>query len=100
MDDRSSAAFGNGETRAKDTRGSAWANAFALLIWLAAGIVAFIPFAFDTSPWDAVTFRVPGNQGNWWHFLAGAPFFLAYPMIWLRLRSLFPHSLPRQLDDA
>lgn len=89
MDDRSSAAFGNGETRAKDTRGSAWANAFALLIWLAAGIVAFIPFAFDTSPWDAVTFRVPGNQGNWWHFLAGAPFFLAYPMIWLRLRSLF-----------
>jgi hypothetical protein len=89
VDDRSSAAFGNRETRAKDTSGSALANAFALLIWLAAAVVAFIPFAFDTSPWDAVTLRVPGNQGNWWHFLAGAPFFLAYPMIWLRLRSLF-----------
>jgi len=36
-----------------------------------------------------VTLRVPGNQGNWWHFLAGAPAFLAFPMIWLRLRALF-----------
>jgi len=36
-----------------------------------------------------VILRVPGNQGNWWHFLAGAPFFLAFPMIWLRLRRLF-----------
>lgn len=89
MDDRSSAARGNGETRPEDTSGSTSANALALLIWLAAGVVAFIPFAFDTSPWDAVTLRVPGNQGNWWHFLAGAPFFLAYPMIWLRLRALF-----------
>jgi len=59
-----------------------------LLTWLLAGVVAFIPFAFDTSPWDAVTLRVPGNQGNWWHFLAGAPFFLAFLMLWLRLQSL------------
>ena len=36
-----------------------------------------------------MTLRVPGNQGNWWHFLAGAPFFLAFPITWLRLRSLF-----------
>ena len=64
-------------------------NAIALLIWLVAGVVAFIPFALETSPWDAVTLRVPGNQGNWWHVLVGAPFFLAFPMIWLRLRSLF-----------
>jgi hypothetical protein len=35
-----------------------------------------------------VTLRVPGNQGNWWHVLVGAPFFLAFPMIWLRLRAL------------
>jgi hypothetical protein len=65
-----------------------WINGVALLVWLLAGGVAFLPFAFDTSPWDAVTLRVPGNQGNWWHFLAGAPFFLAFPMIWLRVRSL------------
>jgi hypothetical protein len=64
-------------------------NVIALLVWLVAGAVAFIPFAFDTSPWDAVTLHVPGNQGNWWHFLAGAPFFLAFPMIWLRLRPMF-----------
>lgn len=57
-------------------------------------MVAFLPFALNTSPWDAVILRVPGNQGNWWHFLAGAPFFLAFPSIWLRLRSLFtsPHT--------
>ena len=63
------------------------------MVWLAAGAVAFLPFAFDTSPWNAVTLRVPGNQGNWWHFLAGVPFFLAFPMIWLRLRSLFSPQL-------
>lgn len=68
---------------------STWMNLLILLVWLLAGAVAFLPFALNTSPWDAVTLRVPGNQGNWWHFLAGAPFFLAFPMIWLRLRSLF-----------
>jgi hypothetical protein len=65
-----------------------WLNAVALPIWLAAGVVAFLPFALDTSPWDAVRLHVPGNQGNWWHVLVGAPFFLAFPMIWLRLRWL------------
>src|SRR5438876_6056366 len=60
----------------------------ALILSLAAGVVVFVPFAFDTSPLDTVMFRVPGNQGNWWHALVGAPFFLAFPMIWLRLNSL------------
>jgi hypothetical protein len=68
-------------------------NVLALLISLVAGAVAFLPFAFDTSPWNAVTLRVPGNQGNWWHALVGAPFFLAFPMIWLRLRSFFSKNL-------
>jgi hypothetical protein len=79
----------NLETMPRDERGPAWVNAIGLLVWLAAGVIAFLPFARNTSAWDAVTFRVPGNQGNWWHFLAGAPFFLAFPMIWLRLRLLF-----------
>jgi hypothetical protein len=70
-----------------------WVNAIALLVWLLAGAVLFLPFAFNTSPWDAVTLRVPGNQGNWWHALVAAPFFLAFPMIWLRLRSLFSTQL-------
>lgn len=70
-------------------RGARWGSALMLPIWLAAAVVAFLPFAFDASAWDAVTFRVPGNQGNWWHALVGAPFFLPYPMIWLRLRELF-----------
>ena len=69
-------------------RDQPWVNLIALSIWVVAAVVAFLPFAFDTSAWDAVTLRVPGNQGNWWHFLAGAPFFLAFPMIWLRLRAL------------
>jgi hypothetical protein len=67
----------------------AWAHGAGLVLWLVALVVAFLPFAFDTSPWDAVRLRVPGNQGNWWHFLAGAPFFLAFPMIWIRLQFLF-----------
>jgi hypothetical protein len=77
----------------KEGRAPAWVNAIALLVWLLAGAVAFLPFAFDTSPWDAATLRVPGNQGNWWHALVGVPFFLAFPMIWLRLRALFSKQL-------
>jgi hypothetical protein len=91
--DNPSVANYNGAAESKEGRGPTWFNAITLLIWLLAGAVAFLPFAFDTSPWDAVTLRVPGNQGNWWHVLVGAPFFLAYPMIWLRLRSLFSPQL-------
>jgi hypothetical protein len=83
------AADHDGAAWSKKGQDPTWIRAVALLIWLVAGVVAFLPFALDTSPWDAVTLRVPGNQGNWWHVLVGAPFFLAYPMIWLRLRSLF-----------
>jgi hypothetical protein len=68
-------------------------KAIALLVWVLAGIVAFLPFAVNTSPLDTLLLRVPGNQGNWWHALIGAPFFLAFPMIWLRLRSFFSNQL-------
>ena len=78
---------------AREYRGQSWVNAVMLFVSLVAGTTAFLPFALDTSPWDAVTLRVPGNQGNWWHVLVGAPFFLAYPMIWLRLRALFSKRL-------
>lgn len=73
-----------------EPRGPVWVNATLLLVWLTAGVVLpFLPFAYGTSAWGAVTFNVTGNQGNWWHFLVGAPFFLAYPMVWLRVRALF-----------
>jgi hypothetical protein len=81
------------EPSLEETRVLVWVNVIALLVWLVAGAVVFLPFAFNTSPGDAVTLRVPGNQGNWWHALVGAPFFLAFPMIWLRLRSLFSKEL-------
>lgn len=93
LGDHTGAVVNNGTSWLKEERDKTWVSAIALLVWLSAGAVAFLPFAFGTSPWDAVTLRVPGNQGNWWHFLAGAPFFLAYPMIWLRLRSLFSGQL-------
>jgi hypothetical protein len=83
------AAQNRGAAALTEGGGPAWVNAVMLLVWLAAGAVAFLPFALETSPWDAVTLRVPGNQGNWWHVLVGAPFFLAYPMIWVRLRAVF-----------
>jgi hypothetical protein len=77
----------------EEERDPTWFSAVALLIWVTAGVVAFLPIALYTSPWDAVLFRVPGNEGNWWHFLIGAPYFVAFPMIWLRLRSLFSRQL-------
>ncbi len=67
---------------------------FALLISLVAGVVVFLPFASNTSPLDTLLLRVPGNQGNWWHALVGAPFFLAFPMIWVRSRLLASKQNP------
>ena len=67
---------------------SKWFDAASLLIAIVAGVAVFLPFSANTSAWNAVTLRVPGDQGNWWHFIAGAPFFLAYMMIWLSARSL------------
>jgi hypothetical protein len=69
-----------------------------LSIWLLAGVSAFLPFAASTSPWDALILRVPGNQGNWWHVLIGFPFFLAFPMIWLRLRALVSKPMPSVIE--
>lgn len=84
----------NARARANLARDPAWVDAVSLLLWIVAGAAAFLPFAFDTSPWNAVTFHVPGNQGNWWHALVGAPFFLAFPMIWLRFCALFRAQKP------
>lgn len=81
------------QTPWEEQRDPIWCNVVALLIWVTAGVVAFLPIALYTSPWDVVRFKVPGNEGNWWHFLIGAPYFLAFPMIWLRLRSLFSSRL-------
>jgi len=50
VDDYSRAASIKGAARSEEEKGSAWVNVFALVIWLLAGAVAFIPFAFDTSP--------------------------------------------------
>src|SRR5579871_4075101 len=80
-------------TQSEEVRVPALFNAIALLVSLLAGIVVFLPFAFDTSPLNAVMLRVPGNQGNWWHALVGVPFFLAFPMIWLRLRAFFSKQM-------
>jgi hypothetical protein len=62
-------------------------NFAGLVVSMLACAVVFLPFALDTSPLDAVMLRVPGNPGNWWHALVGAPFFLVFPMIWVHLRS-------------
>ena len=82
-----------GQAQWEEERAPVWFNVVALLVSIAAGVNAFLPIAFFTSPWDAVLLRVPGDQGNWWHLLVGAPYFLAFPMIWLRLRALFSRRL-------
>jgi len=76
-----------------DERAPAWLNAVTLLIWLAAAVGVFLPFAVGTSPLNAVMLRVPQNEGNWWHVLIGAPFFLAFPILWLRTRAVFSPTL-------
>ena len=90
----------HGQAQWEEERAPIWFNAVALLISAAAGVTAFLPVALYTSPWDAVRLRVPGNQGNWWHALIGAPYFLAFPMIWLRLRALFSRRLSTRPDDV
>lgn len=62
-------------------------NIAMVVVWVAAAVGAFLPFAAGTSPLDAVMLHVPNNEGNWWHVLIGAPFFVAFPMTWLRLRT-------------
>ena len=86
------------QTPWEEERGPIWFNAVALLISVTAVVNAFLPIALYTSPWDAVRFRVPGNEGNWWHLLIGAPYFLAFPMLWLSLRSLFSTRLSTPAD--
>ena len=81
----------------EEERDPIWFNAAALLISVVAAVTAFLPIALYTSPWDAVRLRVPGDQGNWWHLLVGAPYFLAFPMIWLQSRALFSRALPTTL---
>jgi hypothetical protein len=70
-----------------------WYSAVALIVWLVTSVAVFLPFAVGTSRFDAATLRVPGNQGNRWHALVGAPFFLAFPLVWLRLRALVSKRL-------
>ncbi len=65
-----------------------WFRSLTIVIWLAACVIPFLPFAVSTSPLDAVLLHVPGNQGNWWHFLAGLPFFLSFPLLWLSIQTL------------
>lgn len=83
--------------RLEENADATWLKATGLLVSLLAGAVVFLPFAFNTSALDAVTLRVPGDQGNWWHVLVGAPFFLSFPMVWLRLRALFSNQLSTSL---
>lgn len=64
-----------------------------LLVSLIASVLVFIPYAVHTSPLDAMMLNVPGDQGNWWHVLIASPFFLAFPMIWLRLRVFLSEEL-------
>lgn len=64
-------------------------NVFALVLSVAGSVLVFVPFALHTSALDAVMLNVPAEQGNWWHFLIGAPVFLAFPMLWLRLGAVF-----------
>ena len=48
----------------EEERAPVWFNSVALLISVTAAVTAFLPMALDTSPWDAVRLRVPGNRSH------------------------------------
>lgn len=73
----------------EEERDPLWFHVAALLISVAGVVTAFLPIALNTSPWDAIRLRVPGNEGNWWHVLIGVPYLLGFPMTWVCLHSLF-----------
>jgi hypothetical protein len=98
VDDRSRAASINGAARSEEAKSSTWVNVFFLAIWLLAGAMPFIPYDYGSSILDNVLMRLPENEGNVWHMFMGVPFFLAYPMIWLRLRALFSTQPPTPIE--
>src|SRR5260370_18153969 len=69
-----------------------------LVVSMIACVLVFIPYAVHTSALDAVMLNVPGDQGNWWHVFVGAPAFLAFPMMWLRLRAFFSEKLSPPIE--
>jgi hypothetical protein len=83
----------------EEERDPIWFNAIALLISVAAVVSAFLPIALNTSAWDCLRLRVPGNEGNWWHVLIGIPYFLGFPMIWVCLRSLVSKRPPTRFGQ-
>lgn len=54
-----------GEHRLSIGSAPLWLQGVAALAWLAACAMVFLPFARNTSAWDALTLHVPGDQGNW-----------------------------------
>jgi hypothetical protein len=62
----------------------------ALLISIPAIAIVFLEFAESTSPWNVVVSPLSEGYGSDWPLsLLGVPFFLAFPLAWLALRSLF-----------
>jgi hypothetical protein len=86
--DRCTDRTGNMTVSVREQRLPTTLSRLVLVAWVLAGVSVFLPIALNTSPWDALNFNVPGNQGNWWHAVIGAQYLLAYPAIWLHARSL------------
>jgi hypothetical protein len=65
-------------------------RAVTLAISIPAIAIVFLEFAESTSPWMVVVSPFPDGYASDWPLpLLGVPFFLAFPLAWLALRSLF-----------
>jgi hypothetical protein len=75
-----------------------WSGVIALVISLPLTAVVFLDFAEGISPWNVASAFVFDELHFWsmedWQLaLCAAPFFLAFPLMWLGIRSIFSAKL-------
>jgi hypothetical protein len=75
-----------------------WSGVIALVISLPSTAVVFLDFAEGISPWNVASAFVFDELHFWsmedWQLaLCAAPFFLAFPLMWLGIRSIFSAKL-------
>lgn len=76
-----------------------WPGLVALLISLPSAAVVFLDFAYHTSPWNVVAEFIADGvhfSSDWQLALFAAPFFLAFPLMWYGIRSIFSAKLSGQ----
>jgi hypothetical protein len=72
-----------------------WLGVARLITAITAVVIVFLDFAYHVSPFDVGREFVspPGSNRDWEVMRLAGPFFLAFPLLWMRARQLFAVSL-------